>query len=229
MTDTDKKTPARKTATTKEPVKAESATETVTSDAPEAQAAEMAHGADHEESLEQHDHEIDLHAAADKIVRRNIYWALGFGVVPLPIADMFTIGAVQLKMMKELADLYDVPFSKNLATAAAVSIVGGVGPVELAKGLGASVVKLIPGAGSVAGIAALPITAGALTYVIGHILVKHFESGGTFCSFDASKVKGYSKDLYAKGKGMVSGMKKDKEAEASSADAEETASAAATA
>ncbi|WP_419799286.1 MAG: YcjF family protein [Terasakiella sp.] len=226
MTDTDKKTPARKTATTKESEKAESATETAASDAPATQAAEMAHAGDHEDSLEHHDHDLDLHAAADKIVRRNIYWALGFGVVPLPIADMFTIGAVQLKMMKELADLYDVPFSKNLATAAAVSIVGGVGPVELAKGLGASVVKLIPGAGSVAGIAALPITAGALTYVIGHILVKHFESGGTFCSFDASKVKGYSKDLYAKGKGMVSRMKKDKEADVS-VDADETASAAA--
>jgi len=173
--------------------------------------------------------EADLHAAADKIVRRNIYWALGFGVVPLPIADMFTIGAVQLKMMKELADLYDVPFSKNLATAAAASIVGGIGPVELAKGLTASVVKLIPGAGTVAGVAALPVTAGALTYVIGHILVKHFESGGTFCSFDASKVKGYSKELYAKGKGMVSNMKKDKEAEAVNSDSEEAAPAAASA
>jgi len=218
VTDTEKKTPARKTTTAKTDANQPSASEEAATDTMEERevSSQVAHDAHLEEQAE-------LTRAANGVVRRNVYWALGFGLVPVPVADMFTIGAVQLKMMKELSDLYGVPFTKNLATAAAAGIVGGIGPVELAKGLSASVAKLIPGVGSTAGIAALPITAGTLTYVIGHVLVKHFETGGTFCNFDASRVKGYSRDLYQKGKGLVGRMKKDKEAEEAEATTAATA------
>jgi len=37
----------------------------------------------------------------------------------------------------------------------------------------------------------MPIVAGAATYAIGKVFVRHFASGGTFLTFNPEKVKDY--------------------------------------
>jgi len=149
---------------------------------------------------------------ANAIVTRNIYWALGLGVIPLPLVDMVAIAALQVKMIRELSELYGVPFSNNIAATSVMTLIGGIAPVELSKGLSSSIIKLIPGIGTAASTVALPVTAGATTYAIGHIFILHFESDGNFFDFDTSKVKQYSQDLFAKGKKLVTGLwSKDKD------------------
>src|SRR5262245_58257183 len=46
---------------------------------------------------------------ADKIITENALWAAGGGLIPIPMLDMVAIFAVEVKMLRELAALYEVP------------------------------------------------------------------------------------------------------------------------
>jgi hypothetical protein len=50
-------------------------------------------------------------AEAHKIIRQNVLWAAGGGVIPIPLIDMVAITVVEVKMLKELAALYEIPFT----------------------------------------------------------------------------------------------------------------------
>ena len=49
-------------------------------------------------------------AMADAIVSRNVLWALGAGIVPIPLVDVVAVMGIEIKMLKELSDLYGVGF-----------------------------------------------------------------------------------------------------------------------
>ena len=160
--------------------------------------------------------ELECLPDAKAIVTRNMYWAMGLGVVPFPLVDLATISAIQVKMVRELANLYGLKVSNHLIATTVAALVGGVGSLELGKGVALSLVKFIPGVGSYLGVAAVPVSAGAVTYAIGKIFTLHFESGGTFLSFDPKSVKSFYNDLYEKGKGLTTKIKKEKEPETAS-------------
>ncbi len=50
---------------------------------------------------------------------------------------------------------------------------------------------MIPFVGSTLGALSMPVMAGASTYAIGKVFIQHFESGGTFLTFDPKAVKDY--------------------------------------
>jgi hypothetical protein len=54
--------------------------------------------------------------------------------------------------------------------------------------------------GGLLGILAVPAFAGATTYAIGKVFIRHFESGGTFLDFDPSKAKAYFQQQFKKAK-----------------------------
>ncbi len=151
--------------------------------------------------------------SAEEIVKRNIYWSMGAGIAPFPLFDIVAISALQAKMLKELGDLYSVPFSKHLVVNSLGVLLGGIGSFELGRGLTSSLIKFIPGAGGLAGTVALPVSAGAITYAVGHVFIMHLESGGTFLNFDASKMKTCFQDLISKGKAVVGKKEQNEEAE----------------
>ncbi len=153
-------------------------------------------------------------AKAEAIVKRNIYWSMGAGIFPVPLLDLITISAVQVKMIRELSKLYGVTFSESLVANSIGSLVGGVGSVELGKGVMASLTKLIPGYGSAMGVVAVPVSAGAITYAIGNVFIMHLESGGTLLDFDPKKVKSFYADLLEKGKEIVGDLKGKSQEEA---------------
>ena len=67
---------------------------------------------------------------AGGIVRRNMLWAAGTGLIPIPVLDSTAVVAVQLKMLAELSSLYNVDFRKSSGQAVTAtmmtSITGGV-------------------------------------------------------------------------------------------------------
>lgn len=140
---------------------------------------------------------------ANKIVRHNIYWAAGLGSVPIPLFDLVAISAIQLKMIKEISDLYEVPFSKNIAKSIIVSLLASIGSVGIARNFVCSLLKIVPGIGSVLACFSVPLTAGAFTYAVGKLFVMHFERGGTMLDLNTSKVKGAFSGLYEKGKDIT--------------------------
>ena len=148
------------------------------------------------------DRPIDRLSQAEAIVSRNWKWASGAGLVPVPFVDLVSATAIQLKMLKELCDLYEVKFTKNLGKSAIGSLAGG-----LCSNLGTatlvSLAKGIPVLGLTVGILAQPVVFGATTYALGRVFIQHFETGGTLFTFDARALKEYFKQQFEAGKQVV--------------------------
>lgn len=125
------------------------------------------------------------------IIKRHMYWAMGFGIIPFPVVDVAAVTAVQLKMIASLADLYGQEFSRSWGKSILGALVGGVGAAGLAYGTFGSMVKAIPGVGTLFGMVAMPIMAGATTYAVGKVFNLHFSSGGTMLNFDVQKMRCY--------------------------------------
>jgi uncharacterized protein (DUF697 family) len=152
-------------------------------------------------------------ATAGTIIHRNVLWALGAGVVPFPVADLVAIIAVQVKMLKELSDLYAVPFREDIAKKLIASLIAGFGGISLGIALGGSLAKLIPAFGTAIGVVAIPVAAGALTHATGRVFVMHFESGGTLLDFDPSKVREHFRAEFEAAKEKVSELHKQSSAD----------------
>ena len=152
-------------------------------------------------------------ARAEGVIQRNVLWALGAGVVPFPIADLLAIIAVQVKMLKEMSDVYAVPFKEDLAKKLVASLLSGMGGVSVGAIVGMSVAKFIPFVGTTLGVVAVPVVAGACTHATGRVFVMHFESGGTFLDFDPNKVRDHFKAEFEAAKEKVTKIKDEQPAE----------------
>jgi uncharacterized protein (DUF697 family) len=148
--------------------------------------------------------------ASEKIIRHHVYGAMGVGLIPVPIADFLGLTAIQINMLRKIARLYDIPFSKDTVKNVLSSLIGGAFPTTVSP-FAASLVKAIPVIGQTTGTVAMPVIAGATTYAVGKVFDRHFASGGTFLSFDPKKVKDYYDEMFKKGEKIVADMKKKKE------------------
>ncbi len=129
---------------------------------------------------------------------------MGAGFIPVPIADVFAISAVQLDMIRQLCNLYDVNYKETESKAVISALTGSV----LAR-LGARAVKFIPGVGSVIGGVSLAVLSGASTYALGEAFRTHFETGGTFLDFDMARLKRAYDELFEKGKDYARQVRKE--------------------
>jgi uncharacterized protein (DUF697 family) len=133
---------------------------------------------------------------AQNIIIDNIFWAFWTGAISIPMIDMLYVTVIQLKLINELSFEYGVKFSKNRAKAIVTSLTAGLGTSLLVK---ANLLGAIPAIGTLSSAAARTIFASAMTYAIGQVFVRHFESGGTFLDFDSSKYKDYFANMYKEG------------------------------
>lgn len=145
---------------------------------------------------------------AQAIVRRNVMWALGIGIVPLPIVDFLGITGVQIKLLKELSDLYGVKYTESAIKKVTLSLFAGLGSAGL--GIAASsALKFLPIVGTSLGLLSLPVVAGAVTMATGRVFIAHFESGGTILNFDAKAMRAHFRAEFERAKETVTHMKKD--------------------
>ncbi|MCX8112493.1 MAG: DUF697 domain-containing protein [Bacteroidia bacterium] len=121
---------------------------------------------------------------AEKLIREHMIAAMGAGLIPLPFADWATTTAVQLNLVRKLAELYEVPFFSGVAKGLIASLVGATA----VRG-GASLVKLIPGVGWMVGGLTASILAAATTYAVGKVFMSHFAGGGTLRDFDVDAAR----------------------------------------
>lgn len=126
---------------------------------------------------------------AQQLVKTYSTWTAGAGLIPLPALDVVAIGGLQLKMISDLAEHYELPFRKDRGKALIAALLGGAMSTRLTYGAGGSLLKAIPIVGQFGGLLAMPTFAAATTYAIGQVFVQHFESGGTFLDFDPAAVR----------------------------------------
>lgn len=131
-------------------------------------------------------------------------WSMGAGFIPVPIADVFAVGAIQLDMIRQLCNLYEVNYKDTEGKAVISSMTGSI----IAR-VGARAIKFIPGVGTVVGGVTLAILSGASTYALGEVFKKHFETGGTFLDFDPKRLKKVYDEMFEKGKEYARKIKKE--------------------
>jgi len=142
-------------------------------------------------------------AHANSVIKNHMIWSMGAGFIPVPIADLFAVGAIQLDMIRQLCKVYEVDFKETEGKAVITALVGSG-----AARLGARAVKFIPVIGTAIGGVTLAVLSGASTYAIGEVFKTHFESGGTFLDFDPERLKKFYDEKFEKGKQMAKEMEK---------------------
>jgi len=136
---------------------------------------------------------------ADTIIRNHSVWSLGAGAIPLALADLAAVSAVQVDMIRSLCEVYEVDFSATKGKA----LVSSITSAALARVGAASVVKLVPIAGTLVGSVTGGVLAGASSYALGTAFKTHLSSGGTILDLDPDRLKKVYRDQFEKGKEKV--------------------------
>jgi len=135
---------------------------------------------------------------AQNIVKNNIISSMASGLIPIPLFDIISLTNIQFHMIQTLAEHYEVPVD-NISRSLVTSLVSGTLPVASMLGFG-SLVKSIPGIGSLAGSGSVSVISGAVSYAVGQVFINHFEQGGTLKDFDPDSAKRYFSEQYEAGK-----------------------------
>ncbi|WP_367390075.1 DUF697 domain-containing protein [Lewinella sp. LCG006] len=134
---------------------------------------------------------------ADTVVRNHVIWSMGASfLIPIPIADVFAVSALQLDMIRQLSRVYDVDFAETQGKAIITSLTSST----LARAGARSLIKLVPGIGTLIGGVTVSVFNGASTYALGEVFKRHFDSGGTILDFDTERLKKVYKEKFEKGK-----------------------------
>ncbi len=114
-------------------------------------------------------------ALARRIVDRHKNYAAMGGLVPLPAANIASVTAINLRMVKQLCELYGVPFQRDRTRSFIIALIAGAAPSGAGLAASSTLMWIIPG-GLVWGLGAAALTAGALTRGIGLVFVDSFEA-----------------------------------------------------
>jgi uncharacterized protein (DUF697 family) len=145
-------------------------------------------------------------ARADRVIKKHVIWSTGAGLIPIPIADLAAVTAVQVSMLEELAVIYGVQYSESVLKSFVTALTGG-----MAARLGASALKAIPGLGSVIGGVSMSVMSGASTYGVGQVARRQFDDAADLGKVDLGKAKRDYKEAYEQGKDYVSSLEKEQD------------------
>ena len=115
----------------------------------------------------------------DVYARRALPTILGYssmagtaGALPIPFVDLIVISAIQTRMLFQLAKLYGHPLTKRHLT----EIAGSLGLGLLTHQAGRSLIKVIPGLGTVVGSIAGGVLATTSTYALGRVFCFYYKA-----------------------------------------------------
>jgi uncharacterized protein (DUF697 family) len=115
------------------------------------------------------------HALARRIVERHRNYAAVGGLVPLPAANIASVTALNLRMVKQLSEVYGVPFQRDRTRSLIIALMAGAAPTGLGLAASSTLMWIVPG-GLLWGLGVSAVTAGALTRGIGLVFIDSFES-----------------------------------------------------
>ena len=138
---------------------------------------------------------------ADRIVHGHILWAMGAGLMPIPLFDIAAVTAVQMDMLRQLAAVYEVDFSN----AGGKTFVGALTGGTFAH-IGASLFKFVPGIGTVIGGLSMSVMSGASTYAVGSVARSYFVAGKPFSNIDPEEAKRRYEEEYVRGREVATDL-----------------------
>lgn len=143
---------------------------------------------------------LERQSKADAITKRRTIYAAGAGLIPFPVLDLATLLGIQVVMIRDLAEVYEMEesFNENKAKHLIHSLVGSLGVSGVLSG-----VKAIPVVGSIVGMIGSPLNGAAATYALGKVFTKHFDHGGTLLDFDPAASRDYFEKEFEEGKSVA--------------------------
>ncbi|HEU0123310.1 MAG TPA: DUF697 domain-containing protein [Bryobacteraceae bacterium] len=138
-------------------------------------------------------------AASLDIIKKNMVWSVAAGLLPIPLVEVAAITAVELKLIRELADHYKVPFQQDLAKSAIASLMASLGSVTLGKIAARGAFKFVPVVGPLVAAASLSAVAAGFTYAVGRVFAMHFATGGSLLDFEIEKIREFFRREFAIG------------------------------
>jgi uncharacterized protein (DUF697 family) len=138
---------------------------------------------------------LTLEEASDETIRYHVYGSIATGLIPVPVVDFLGIASIQLNLLKNLSELYEIPFSKDIVKNLIGALVGATVPSLYLS----SLVKFIPVVGLGTGAVSTSVIAAASTYAIGKVFNRHFSEGGTFLTFDPEKARVFYREMFKEG------------------------------
>lgn len=145
--------------------------------------------------------------AVEKVIRTHVGYSLVGGLLPVPLLDIVVITAVQIDMIKQLAAAYGVDFNEERGKSIIGSIMGATAGNFLGR-VGASVLKSIPGVGTLLGVGSQVVLAGASTYAVGKAFQAHFEEDGSMFNVNLDKMRDRFREFMEKGKSVAADMQR---------------------
>ncbi len=119
---------------------------------------------------------------AHAVVATSAIAAAGIGATPIPFSDAILLVPVQIGMLTGISAVFGLPLDKAFLSTLVASAIGGGGGALAGRAIVSGLLKLLPGAGSLAGGAIAAATASALTTLIGEVyigtLARLFEASG---------------------------------------------------
>ena len=94
------------------------------------------------------------------------------GAIPIPFADAPAMIAGQVALMVTICGIYGIDVSKDGLKMLATTAIGAGGAAVVGKTVASNLLKLIPGAGTVAGAAISAGTAGVITLAMGKAFIE---------------------------------------------------------
>jgi len=118
-----------------------------------------------------------LRKRALKIVNSYTLLSSGLGLIPTPFLYQIAVGGLLSKMLYDLSGLYGTSLTKQMNKAIIASVLGGAHSEWITVYLGDNVEKVLPGMVAIGNTIARPVVAAGITYAIGRLFVKHFDTG----------------------------------------------------
>ena len=144
---------------------------------------------------------------ADRIIHSHTLWSMGAGMIPVPMFDLLAVSAIQVDMLKQLSEAYGADFTENMGKTFVTALTGGT----FAR-VGASLIKAVPGVGTLVGGASMSVLSGASTYAVGQVAKRHYETNGNLVDIDLNSARKTYDDALERGKRVVGDLK-NREAE----------------
>lgn len=145
---------------------------------------------DHLEISERLDKAAELISSASR-------WSVAATLVPVPYLDLAALASVQTALVVNLCGLYEQKVTKESVSGVVSVLLGTLVPASASQVITGSLLKYLPGYGSIIGGLSLATLGAASTYAVGKIFVRHLESGGTLDTFSVEEVKADLKKAFA--------------------------------
>lgn len=113
-------------------------------------------------------------AQADAIIRHFMMMTAGAGALPVVLADILAVSAIQLEMIRQLCRVYGIPYERARARAVVMALVTNTLVHRGAR----SLTKKVPVFGWLIGGASMALLSAGATMALGKLFKAHLESGG---------------------------------------------------